>query len=555
MTLPAAALRDPVQQPMPAASGRPEQPRRWATPATLRTLRWTVFIAAFTATVLQLTLLFTTANLATSALIVAGNALGYGYALRQSTLQRYPISTLMLLGYTFSYFTLPPLGQLLGLQPVTHHLYFPVIDLAYAVIGLLALIGGHQLYSNGSLLIALRGILRKQFYGRLGFYRVPHFSQLWLMGAIGVIAVLFGDHFDVRGSGILQAVMQGLHPFVYVPYITLLLPAWSPPRRIPRVNGLALVFYTGALLVLAMIVNSRAYLLMGFASLLIVYFFLLATGQMPLPNVSPRKIALAAFAILLIAGPVSEMAMAMVLVRGERTDMTPSQLVLKTWETFRSGHIAQRFARISAAMAGGRGINEDYFDNLYLNRLANLKFVDNAVDNQQALGPGAASYFAQIEKQKVISILPSPMISLLGLDANKRLVTSGSSGDFLLYAVSGDPYAIGGFRSGSLLVNLDIVFGYLWPLLLLLLSALIFAVVDAWCWAGPAESTGEWTARFNPLVIGMLFSESFFFTSAATGTESISGIMGVLMRGWIQIAVLYAVAFWLTRVLSVWRRS
>jgi hypothetical protein len=129
-------------------------------------------------------------------------------------------------------------------------------------------------------------------------------------------------------------------------------------------------------------------------------------------------------------------------------------------------------------------------------------------------------------------------------------VTSGSSGDFLLYAASGNSYAIGGFRTGSLPVNLAIMFGYLWPLILLILSVPVFIVVDAWTKVGTASGTGSWNVRFNPLVLGMMFSESFFFTSAATGTESISGIMGVLMRGWIQIGVLYAVVFWVSRLLT-----
>lgn len=555
MTITDAFIRDPGHSKSSNQVLNDDRPR--VTPATLRGVRLVVLPFVLAISVLQLALLLDTANFAVSALTVVGNVLGYGYALRQSLLRRYPISSLMLLGYTFSYFSLPPLGQLLDLHTTTHHLYYPVFDLGYAIIGLLALIGGHLLCSKVPLFATLRGMLRKWFYGPLGFYLVPRLSQLWLMGAVGCVAILAADGGTAQASGIYQAVLHGLRPFVYVPYVSLLLPAWSPTPygRIPRLNNLGLVLYTGLLLVLAMIVNSRAYLLMGFASLLIVYFYLLATARMPLPRMRAHTVIFACLATLVIMGPVSELAMTMVLVRGERADLTPSQLVVQTWKIFRSGHVAERYERLASAMSGGRGVNETYFDNLFLNRLANLKLIDNAVINQKALSIGGGRYFTHIEEQKVMSVLPSPLLNVLSINPDKSLVTSGSSGDFLLYAATGNPYAIGGFRTGSLLVNLAVVFGYLWPLALMLSSALIFAIVDSWCWMGKDDKTKKRTVRFNPLVVGMVFTETFFFTSAATATESISGIMGVLLRGWVQIAVLYAFVFWVSRMLTSWIRS
>ncbi len=523
--------------------------QRWVNVATLRGLRHILILVVLVIMTLQFALLPNTANLATSALALLGNILGYGYALRQDMLRRYPISGLMLLGYTFSYFTLPPLGQLLSLHTIVNHLQYPITDLSYAFIGLLALLGGHLLYVNVPLFGTLRGVLRKQFYGRLGFYRAPNWPQLWLMGATGIFAVLLADGHTSGSSGITNAILQGLRPFVYVPYIALLPAAWAPIRSVPRGYHLGLLLYTGVLLALAMIVNSRTYLLMGFSSLLIVYLFLLAAGQVSLPKLRLRYVLLAAITTLLFIGPVSQLAMTMVLVRGERTDLTQMQLLSKTWSTFSSGHVEQRYKMLTTAMSTGVG-DDIYFDNLFLNRVGNMKFVDIAVNEQRALSPAAAHNFTHIEEQQILSILPTPALNFLGINVDKKMVTSGSSGDFLLYAASGNSYVIGGFRQGSLLVNLAVVFGYLWPLILLLLGALVFAVVDAWCKTGPENDSGLWKVHFNPLVIGMMFSESFFFTSAATGTESISVIIGVLMRGWIQIGVLYAAIFWVSRILT-----
>ncbi|MCK9367476.1 MAG: hypothetical protein M0P72_10060 [Metallibacterium scheffleri] len=514
---------------------------------------WMLVLAIVT---LQLAFAFDADNLAMSALVLAGNGLGYAYALRQDLLRRLPISSLMLLGYTFSYFTLPPLGQLLALQPVTHHLIHPVLDEGYALLGLLALIGGHVLYARSAPLLALRNALRKHVYARTGFFREPRLPQLWLMGLLGVVAVILVRPYAEHAGGIGHAVLNGLRSFVYVPYILLLLPAWSARQRVGKSHLVALLPYSAVLLVLAFITNSRAYLLMGFASLLIGYAFLVACGRLRLPRVRPRNVVALALLVLLVIGPVTQLAMAMVVVRGLRAELSPLQLVEQTWHTYRAGGVAEAYAQqMQPAALQQAGVGEVYFDNPFLNRLANLRFVDNAVVNARQLAGPQRDYFRSIEYGKVLALMPQPLIDGLGLPVDKAGVTKGSSGDFLLYAATGNSYVVSGFRTGSLLVNLRLTFGVLWPLLLMVLSAVVFAFVDAWCWVVTDRQTGTWSVRFNPLVIGMLFSLVFMFTSAATGTESLAGLLSIPVRGWLQIAVLYAIAFWASRLLSGRRRS
>lgn len=528
----------------------------YADATTLRRLRRLVWVLVLAMVILQLATAFGSDNLAMSALLLAGNGLGYAYALRQERLRRFPLPSLMLLGYTFSYFTLPPLGQMLALQPITHHLIYPVIDEGYALLGLLALIGGHVLYARSAPLLALRNALRKHVYARTGFFREPRLLQLWLMGLLGVVAVVLVRPYAEHAGGVGHAVLNGLRPFVYVPYILLLLPAWSARQRVGKSHLVALLPYSAVLVVLSFITNSRAYLLMGFASLLILYAYLVAGGRLRLPRVRPRNVIALALLVLLVIGPVTQLAMAMVVVRGTRAELSPLQLVEQTWRTYRAGGVAEAYARqMQPAALQQAGVGEVYFDNLFLNRLANLRFVDNAVVNAGQLTGPQRDYFRSIEYGKVLALMPQPFIDGLGLPVDKAAVTKGSSGDFLLYAATGNSYVIGGFRQGSLLVDLEVTFEVLWPLGLVLLSALVFTFVDAWCLVSTDRQTGVWSVRFNPLVIGMLFSLTFMFTSAATGTESLAGLLGVPMRGWLQIAMLYAVAYWGSRVLTGWRRT
>lgn len=521
----------------------------------LRRLRRLVWVLVLAIVILQLAVTFDISNLAMSTLLLAGNGLGYAYALRQDLLRRLPVSSLMLLGYTFSYFTLPPLGQLLALQPITHHLIHPVLDEGYALLGLLALIGGHALYARSAPLLALRNALRKHVYARTGFFREPRLAQLWLMGLLGVVAVVLVRPYAEHAGGIGHAVLNGLRPFVYVPYILLLLPAWSARQRAGKSHLVALLPYSAVLVVLAFITNSRAYLLMGFASLLILYAYLVACGRMRLPRVRPRNMIALALLVLLVIGPVTQLAMAMVVVRGLRAELSPLQLVEQTWRVYRAGGVAEAYVQQIQPSSQQAGVGEVYFDNLFLNRLANLRFVDNAVVNAGQLAGPQRDYFRSIEYGKVLALMPQPLIDVLGLPVDKAAVTKGSSGDFLLYAATGNSYVVGGFRTGSLLVNLRLTFGMLWPLLLMVLSTVVFAFVDAWCLVGTDRRTGMWWVRFNPLVIGMLFALTFMFTSAATGTESLSNMLAIPLRGWLQLAVLYAIVFWTSRMITSVKRG
>lgn len=529
--------------------------KHYATPRSVAAWRRGAIALTLTVTFVQLVFFFKLDNLAMSLMLALGSLLGYGYALRQSRLKRYPLSALMILGYTASYFTLPPVGQLLDLNPITHNLDHPSAVGAYALVGLLAILAGHVLYAKFGFVVALRNVLRRGFYQKIGFFREPMPGQLWPLGLLGMAGVFASRSYASGEQSVVDAFVSGFQPFVYLPYLMLLLPAWSSRASISRLHKNLLWPYTGALLILSFVANSRAFLLVGFASLGIMYVYGVLVGRIQVPRLRLRTLVLLGVAFVVVTGPLTRLAMSMVLVRGERAELTAVQLVSATWDTFLHEDVARKYADLWAAFNEDPDTRENYFDNLFLNRLGNLKFVDNAVKNSLILGDGGARRFAADEFDKALSIMPAPLLRLLQIDVDKKLYTGGSSGDFLLYEATGNSYAIGGFRTGSLLVNLRVVFGILWPVVLALLVSLVFAVSDALC--RPEKNPGDGTlwVRFNPLIAGLAFTYAFMLTSAATGTDGLAGLLGPLLRGWIQVGVLYAAAYHLSRLMIIKRRA
>lgn len=547
-----SARSDPIYTPA-RHDPHPSAPRvaGYATPQLIAAWRSIAISVVMLSTLIQLLLFFDLENLGTSFLLALGSLLGLGYSLRQSALKRYPISNLMILGYTASYFSLPPIGQLMGFNPVTHNLDHALIDVFYADIGLLAIIAGHVIYRQSMVLGKIRNSLRTQFYRRIGFFREPRIAQLWILGLAGALGLLMSRSHTLEDRSLVEALTAGFRPFVYLPYLMLLLPAWTERRSVPRAHTIFLWPYTALLLILSFIANSRAYLLVGFTSLGIMYFYMVLVRRVPVPRVRLRSLVLALVAIALVTGPIARLSKSMVLVRGERSDLTPAQRVSATWNTFMQEDVAARFDALWSLRLENPDSREDYFDNLFLNRLGNLRFVDLAVTNSQRLSSGGAERFAETEAYKTASILPAPLLRLILPGVDKRWYTSGSSGDFLLYEATGNAHAIGGFRTGSLLVNLKLTFGMMWPLVLAFLAAALFAATDALCKPERRGATGSQWNRFNPLVVGSLFTYTFILTSAATGTEGLAGLVEPVLRGWIQIGILYAVAFHASRLLTL----
>lgn len=522
---------------------------RHASPRILAAWR-SVWVTSLTLLILlQLVLFPDFTNLGMSFLLFLGNFFGYGYALRQTFLKRYPVSTLMILGYTASYFSVPAIGKILEAESVTHNLDYPLHGASYALLGLFAIVLGHIIYRRSATLCAARKTMQTHFYQRIGFFREPRVSQLWLLGILGALGLLLSRPHSVQEGGAFGAFMVGFRPFVYVPYLMLLLSAWSQRRSVSRFHTSLLWPYSIVLLLLSFIANSRAYLLVGFVSIGILYLYMVLVGRIPVPRIRLGSLILVLIAIVLVLGPISRLSMSMILVRADRDDLAPMQLAVATWSTFRQDDVTERYETLWNLY--NENAKEDYFDSAFLNRLGNLRFVDLAVTNSQGLGAGGMNRFAETEGYKVASILPAPLLRLVAPDVDKHWYTSGSSGDFLLYEATGNADVIGTYRTGSLLVNLRLTFGLLWPLVMSILTAVLFAISDALCKPERRAAAGDSWIRFNVLVAGSLFTYTFALTSAATGIEGLAGLIEPVLRGWIQIGVLYAVAFHASRLLTL----
>jgi hypothetical protein len=487
-------------------------------------------------------------------LTYVGGVIGMIVFFRRNLLVAYPVSTTMMLGYVSYYFLLPPLATFLEGKPLTNNLYHPALVLFHATVSLLSLIGAFTIYSRWRIMQGLRWFVSRKIYQPFGLFRTPSNQHLLVMGSAGLIAMgvqIFVVGMYQNGAlGIINKFMQGLYPLAYLPYVVLVRKVIDPTGRFDRKWLPVLFGYTILIAFVSLGRNSRVAILVGIASIILVYFYGLAVGFYRADKSSVRKIALAAFALIVLSGPIIDLATSMMVVRGTRTKISALELVSETITTFRDKEALNQYRLYQAENISGW--DERYLDNVFAARLSNLKYADNSIDLALSMGRFTKEYIREIEEQKILAIFPRPIINALGLLVDKAQVEAASSGDFMYYAVTGSPYALGGFRTGSIFGNGYALFGWWYPLVFAMLVTLIFPFADSLTTkiAVPRvnQSGSEWIPCLSPVAIVGFFTWFFYLTSAATGAESISSLVNYLLRGWIQTLFVYALLFWVTYI-------
>jgi len=485
-------------------------------------------------------------------LTIAGGIIGTNVFLRRDILSHYPISSSMMLGFSTYYFLLPPIATLLEGKPLTNNLNHPILVFVHAFVCFLFLMGAHLIYRNSYLLQNLRWLIADRVYKPFGFFRGPSNLHLLAMGSIGVLAIYLqiflggGGQQELLGAG--NKFMQGLFVLSYLPFVILVREAMGDNTGISRKWLFILLGYASLLLMLSIARNSRTAFLQGLASIGMVYIYGLTIGLFRTRIISVKNVALAVVGSALLLGPIADLSTSIVIVRGERSEISGMELVQRTLETFRDKRAIRE-----RRLAGQDDISvwdERYVDNQFLARLANLKFADNSIHLALAMDDSKRSSFRELELQRSLSALPRPLIQGLGMSVDKDLVGASSGSDLMLYTVTGDKHVLGGFRAGTIFGSGYAILGLGYPFVMAILALLLFALTDSLTSrtmnARQVQNGTGWSPILSPMAIIAFFAWFSYFTIAARGMDSFSLLTHYILRGWLEGLFVYALAYWVT---------
>ena len=474
-------------------------------------------------------------------LAASGAFLVFFDAFRPKRLYRYPLSTLVVLGFGVTLQLGPLLFTAIEGNSITFNLLVPVATFGHGVLASLVCLFAHTIYRQSPWLRQLRPASQRVLL-QLKLFKPLSTPEAVVMGLFGVFALASSAWFSGIGeaSTVLGKFIQGFQFFSIIPAAFLLQTYW---RQLPASSSqssrrpLVLLLLFMALIVLVSLGrNARALFVVPVACLFLGLALQWLYGLLKFRLGAVLAVGLA---IVILVPLATDLATAMVMVRGQRSDVSPAELLNQTITQFQDRQAVTSYRLATAEVGLTSDWSENYVSNLFLARFSNAKFPDNSLENASSLLPSQRDEMAAFQWLRLLATLPGPVLSLLGVPEETKLeATSFSFGDKLYNLASGSQYALGGFRSGHFFGTGMGGFGFGYLVILLLGLCLVFPLVDAHALAKVGGS-------FAPPLISVVAVTQLIGWFSFSNAESVTSVLSFPLRGFIEPVLLFALIRWL----------
>jgi hypothetical protein len=254
-------------------------------------------------------------------------------------------------------------------------------------------------------------------------------------------------------------------------------------------------------------------------------------------SVRPRQIVwmtVLILALLPIFSLLSDLATAIVIVRAERSELSPMETINSTVSTFLDGSAVEVQREIDDIISSN--YNEVYIGNPFFKKIVLTKHVDRNLSEVSNFSQAQVDEARKLFWDRTLAILPTPVLRMVALDVNKDDLAF-SSGDFYWSITSGE--AMEGFRTGSSIADGGAIMGLFYVPLLAVLILINYIIFDA---LAKYDDRRRWIS-ISP--VGVLYLWIIFASSIVD--ESVSGQLSRLFRGFPVMLILYCLTFMLSR--------
>ncbi len=457
----------------------------------------------------------TVMNIYCSVLCAIAGAVTLLHVLRRQIVNRFPISSMAILGFAITTYALPLLVQTLSWRPLIYNLLVPrqvfEATTAFQAVILLA----HLTYANTRFLQVPSHWLARSVLRPIWIFRTPRPLEFWGLGLTGLIAtwisrILFGDAVEFGNVG--GKFLQALVPFIVAPFFIPLRRYYldrdipNPPATIPLLLG-----YFGLVLLTAVFFNARAIFAVCIFTILFAVTMMVIMGRMQFSRRAKTMMAAAALLTIPVAGIAQDLATAMQVARLLRGKADPTQIAVETFRAFGDKGRLEAMRRDDASMtmeSGFSGFSEIYLENEFFQRLTYTKYTDLTMAASLRLTDFQRAQIRNDAKESIMAILPTPIIKALGLSVNKAN-RDFSTGD--VYANLAFNQELGGYRTGSSITNAIDVLDMFWPLVIFVICIILFIQFDSFCLAVDGRmmvSAISFVLLYEIIVRGLVY-ESF----------------------------------------------
>lgn len=368
---------------------------------------WLILIVAF---MFEMALFPSWANFMGGVVSIIATLLFYRYVFYIEFIRRYPLGFIAFLQlFCFMYLPLPV--TLLDGNEMSHDLYNPILtyllQLLYYTIAMAALLIGCK-WSKRNRLVAHE--LQKWQY-----FQGPTIAQIWILTFLGWIPRLamsqqqFGE--DDAGTGTLKMFSI----FVYTPLLCYFMPLMQR-EQVSKFQRRLVIFYVLFLVVFMISTNSRSAMISPLVMVALCYLMTLIYKPIQRYWLSVRKFLLIIVAGLVVAGPLADFGVAMLIARAERSNLTASALFSRTLDLWMDKDQLFKYKAAELALDSEKNDstkptvwNEWYVSNLFLNRFCNYRVADGTIYHAFRVGICNAQ-MQDYTLTKLWCLLPQPIL-------------------------------------------------------------------------------------------------------------------------------------------------
>ena len=473
--------------------------------------------------------------------------LGVFYVLNKHSLFQFPLSSLLIIGFLITQFYLPITFTLLEGKPLVFNLKFPNDVFLHNLLAVLTILSAHQLYKHQRI---SRSFLFSKFQANL--FKINIFNtitnkQVWIIGFIGLLSFffiyfIFNINSNSNNVGFLVKFIEGFFPFAFAPYFIFIKRMYNKQANFDLKTKWYISGYTILLFIASLGSNSRGHFMIGFSALGIGYLLGLLLGFFKSTVFTKKNILIVFIIFWLITGPLVDLGIAMVIVRGHKNAVSSRDLVSNTIKVFNDKDEIQLYK--SFAIDKITDWDEHYFDNIFLSRFSNLKFNDASLIQYNKLKK-VDPLMTEYSINRVLSVFPEPLMKILMIDVDKSKTISSSFGDYLYYRASGASDALGSRKLGQFAGVSMASFGWWYLMLLFVFIMPIYFLFDLFV----IHSKNKEHIRFS--FCGILnISFIFTFISLSSNSENVINILTYILRGWIQTVFLFVVVYTVSRMIT-----
>jgi hypothetical protein len=432
------------------------------------------------------------------------------------------IPQIILFIFLCSFFLLPLIITLTEFKPLTFNMFVPWDVFTHQLLLVITICIALRASANLNMSKALSSFLQKKTH----FFTPPTEKQVWLIGIISFVLWYIAYTSDL---GWITKLLEGFKVFTLTPYILIAPQLYNGTK--PKNLVLKLTFWTVAIAIMGIAVNSRGLMLMGVISIFTITF--MDTTFRKAQNLQ-RKFILAIILTLLFSGIVTRFTISMLAVRSIRTDISPVELVKQTIAIYNDDARYEKIKQLAIRpeQVSYSQWNETYSNNIILERIGNLKVCDNTIFYSQQIGYKNPSVKTTM-LNKILASLPQPILDLLNININKQDLEF-SMGDKIYATYTQNNDYLGSFVVSSFHSALA-AFGYLMYPITLVAFFMLCSLLNS-------LSQPNKTKRLSPLAILLAYE----WLNILNNSGGLLNITSYITRTFWQDIILYLLLFSLT---------